>query len=62
MPKFMVLFDIRHFNGAIEVEAESEERAREIVENDIDMDVLRNNCDSTALEVEEVELVPTKTG
>lgn len=61
MPKFMVLFDIRQFNGTIEVEAESAKRAQEIVENDIDMGRLLDNCDSTAIEVESVETLPTKT-
>ena len=54
MPKFNVNYDVRHYNGSIEVEADTEEAAEELVENMEITKLLENTCD-VAVDVESAE-------
>lgn len=54
--KFRVLFDVRHFNGAVEIEATNEAEAR-LKFDQIAADKLIEHTDDLAVEVEEIEKV-----
>ena len=54
MPRFNVLYDVRHYNGTIEVEAENEDDAQEKVMNMSISKLLTHTAD-VAVDVEDVE-------